>query len=96
MISTRILDYTGQFKRDYKREKKGRHRATLDTNLQAVLSMLLADLPLRPRHRDHALSGNWKDCRDCHIKPDLVLIYQKPDPGTLRLVRLGSHPELGL
>jgi len=29
-----------------------------------------------PRHRDHAMIGNWQDCRDCHIKPDLVLIYQ--------------------
>ena len=92
----RIADYTNQFKRDYKREKRGRHRATLDADLAAVLSALLADIPLAPRRRDHALTGNWKDCRDCHIKPDLALIYQKPDPGTLRLVRLGSHSELGL
>ena len=48
-------------------------------------------------HHDHALSGEWKDCRDCHVKPDRpVLIYQKPDADTLRLVRLGSHSELGL
>ena len=33
--------------------------------------------------------------RDCHVKPDLVLIYEKPDDDTLRLVRLGSHSELG-
>ena len=45
---------------------------------------------------DHGLSGEWSDHRDCHVKPDLVLIYQKPDAGTLRLVRLGSHSELGL
>ena len=45
---------------------------------------------------DHALTGDWKDYRDCHVKPDLVLIYQKPDSATLRLVRLGSHSELGL
>ncbi|BAJ83029.1 putative toxin (plasmid) [Acidiphilium multivorum AIU301] len=92
----RTPDYTGQFKRDYKREKKGRHRATLDADLHAVLSALLADLPLEPRHRDHALSGDWKDHRDCHVRPDLVLIYQLPDAGTLRLVRLGSHSELDL
>jgi len=42
------------------------------------------------------LTGNWKDHRDCHVKPDLVLIYQKPDADTLRLVRFGSHSELGL
>ena len=41
------------------------------------------------------LSGEWSGFRDCHIKPDLVLIYEKPDTDTLRLVRLGSHSELG-
>jgi mRNA interferase YafQ len=92
----RTIETFGQFKRDYKREKKGQHRATLDTNLLAVMSALLADLPLQPRHRDHALTGIWKDYRDCHVKPDLVLIYGKPDAGTLQLVRLGSHSELGL
>ncbi len=92
----RTIDYTGQFKRDYKREKKGRHRDSLDQALQLLLSALMVDQALEPQHRDHALSGNWKDHRDCHIKPDLVLIYQKPDAFTLRLVRLGSHSELGL
>ena len=92
----RTLDYTAQFKRDYKREKKGRHRVTIDDDLHAVLFLLLTDTLPEPHHRDHALSGDWKDHRDCHIKPDLVLIYQKPDSDTLRLVRLGSHSELGL
>lgn len=92
----RTLDYINQFRRDYKREQKARHRATLDAELRAVLSALLADQLLEPKHRDHAMIGGWKDHRDCHIKPDLVLIYQKPNADTLRLVRLGSHSELGL
>ncbi len=92
----RTPDYTGQFRRDYKRETKGQHRATLEADLHAVLSALLADRSLEPRHRDHALTGDWKDHWDCHVKPDLVLIYQKPDADVLRLVRLGSHSELGL
>jgi len=92
----RTPDFTNQFKRDYKREQRGLHGATLDANLKVVLSALLSDLPLEPRHRDHALTGNWKDHRDCHIKPDLVMIYQKLGAETLRLVRLGSHSELGL
>ncbi|MDR2207396.1 MAG: type II toxin-antitoxin system YafQ family toxin [Azoarcus sp.] len=92
----RTIERFGQFKRDYKREKKGQHRATLDADVHAVLSALQADLPLEPRHCDHALTGDWKDHRDCHIKPDLVLIYRKPDDNTLQLVRLGSHSELGL
>jgi addiction module RelE/StbE family toxin len=41
-------------------------------------------------------TGDWKDHRDCHIKPDLLLIYRKPDTRVLQLVRLGSHSELGL
>jgi mRNA interferase YafQ len=46
--------------------------------------------------RPRANTGNWKDHWDCHIKPDLVLIYQTPDENTLQLVRLGSHVALGL
>lgn len=92
----RRIEPTGQFRRDYKREAKGLHRATLDADLQPVFQALANDQPLEPWHRDHALTGDWKDHRDCHIKPDLVLIYRKPDAETLQLVRLGSHSELGL
>lgn len=92
----RTIERTGQFRRDYKREAKGQYRATLDAELVPVLTALAEDRPLEPRHRDHALTGDWNDHRDCHVKPDLVLIYQKPDATTLRLVRLGSHSELGL
>ena len=92
----RAIEPTNQFKRDYKREKKSQHRATLDAELSLVLNALAIDQPLDPHHRDHALTGDWKDHRDCHVKPDLVLVYQKPDGITLRLVRLGSHSELGL
>ena len=92
----RKIDPTGQFRRDYKREAKGQHRATLDADLVLVLEALARDQPLEPRHRDHALTGEWKDHRDCHVKPDLVLIYRNPDAATLQLVRLGSHSELRL
>lgn len=91
----RTIERTGQFKRDYKREKKGQHRATIETDLISILPSLATDQLLDAHHRDHALTGDWKDHRDCHVKPDLVLIYQKPDDATLRLVRLGSHAELG-
>lgn len=92
----REIERTGRFKRDYRREAKGRHRATLDEGLVAVLRMLVADTPLPERYRDHALAGDWSGYRDCHVKPDLVLIYEKPDDATLRLIRLGSHSELGV
>ena len=91
----REIDRTTQFKRDFRREAKGRHRAPLDASLAAVLAPLLNDVALAARCRDHALTGEWSGYRDCHVKPDLLLIYEKPDDDTLRLVRLGSHSELG-
>jgi mRNA interferase YafQ len=92
----RTIERTGQFKRDYKREAKGPHREILQEELTSLLAILAEDRPLPMNYRDHALTGDWKDHRDCHIKPDLVLIYQKPDDTVLKLVRLGSHSELGL
>ena len=59
-----------------------------------VLLALASDAPLDSKHRDHVLSGGWSGYRDCHVKPDLVLIYAKPDDLTLRLARLGSHSEV--
>lgn len=92
----RTIERTHQFKRDYRRESRARYRADLQERLAAIVLALATDTPLEPFHRDHALGGPWIDFRDCHIRPDLVLIYQKPDARTLRLVRLGSHSELGL
>jgi len=73
---------------------RGVYGAKLDDALLEVVKLLADDKPLAPRNYDHPLSGNWKDHRDCHIKPNLVLIYRKPDTATLELVRLGSHSEL--
>jgi len=92
----REIKQFGQFKRDLARESRGRHRVSLEATLLPIIEALSKDEPLEPRHRDHALTGSLKDYRDCHIKPDLVLIYGKPDPDTLQLVRLGSHAELDL
>ena len=92
----RTIRRTGTFKRDYKRVKKGRRGNTLDTELSKVLAMLVADEPLPERCHDHSLVGEWKDHRDCHIRPDLVLIYRKSEAENLDLVRLGSHSELGI
>ena len=92
----RRIENTSRFKRDFKREAKGLHRKTLDGEFIEVIQALANDVPLEEKYRDHSLTGEWKDCRDCHVKPDLVLIYRKPDIRVLQLVRLGSHSELGL
>jgi mRNA interferase YafQ len=95
----RTIEYTNAFKRDYKREKSGKsrhHAQKLDRELTEVLALLAADAALPRHYADHPLTGDWKDFRDCHIRPDLVLIYRKPDAESLELVRLGSHSELGL
>ena len=91
----REVKYTTRFQRDYKREKSGRHGRKLDALLTEVVTLLAADTPLPRRNVDHPLAGEWKDFRDCHIRPDLILIYRKPDDESLELVRLGSHSELG-
>ena len=92
----RTVKHTSRFRRDYKREKSGRHGKRLDAELLEAVTMLAKDEPLPRQYFDHALSGEWNDHRDCHIKPDLILIYRKPDDASLELVRLGSHSELGL
>jgi mRNA interferase YafQ len=92
----RTVKYTNRFKRDYRREKSGRHGKKLDNILMEVVDMLAADKALPRRNFDHLLSGEWSDHRDCHIRPDLVLIYRMPDDTSLELVRLGSHSELDL
>ncbi len=60
------------------------------------MRLLANDERLPRRYFDHVLSGEWEDFRDCHIKPDLILIYRKMGLEDLELVRLGSHSELGV
>ncbi len=92
----RTIRRTGQFKKDFKREMKGQHRKTLESALIEVVALLADDATLDAKYIDHALTGQWADHRDCHVKPDLVLIYRKSDPDSLDLVRIGSHSELGI
>jgi mRNA interferase YafQ len=92
----RTIKQSGQFKRDIKREAKGVHRQALQNDFVGIITALANDQTLAEKYRDHALTGEWKDHRDCHVKPDLVLIYRKPNTAELQLVRLGLHSELGL
>jgi mRNA interferase YafQ len=90
-----MIERSTAFKRDYKRIKATpRYRKNLDLLLSDVLKLLLTDKALPEKNLDHSLSGEWHGYRECHIKPDLLLVYVKPDQFTLRLARLGSHSEL--
>jgi mRNA interferase YafQ len=88
---TRNIEATTRFKKDYKRELKTNPGLSEDVN--AIIELLAADAKLPDRLSDHPLQGDWKGFRDCHIKPDLVMIYGK-SKGVLSLARLGSHSEL--
>jgi len=90
----RRIEHTKAFRRDWKRESAGVHGRRLGALLQEVVTLLAIDQPLPVAAHDHQLAGEWKDHRDCHLRPDLLLIYRKPDASTLQLVRLGSHSEL--
>jgi mRNA interferase YafQ len=70
----RTIKQTGKLKRDLKREAKGPHRKALQGEFAAIVESLASDKALDPKYCDHSLSGDWIDHRDCHIKPDLVLI----------------------
>jgi mRNA interferase YafQ len=91
----RTIERSSAFKRDFKRVKAApRHRNDLDSLVATTVARLAADQVLPSKNRDHGLSGKWAGYRECHLKPDLLLIYSKPGTDTLRLVRLGSHSEL--
>lgn len=82
---------TSQFKQDLKKVK---HSGRYDVgDLLAIVELLARDQPLAEKHKDHPLHGNWKNHKECHIKPDWLLIYQQL-PDKLILVRTGSHSEL--
>ena len=84
------LSQTTQFSKDVKRMKK---RGKDLNKLKVIVEKLAKGTPLEPRHRDHPLTGNWKNSRDCHIEPDWVLIYTS-DKQSLRLERTGTHSDL--
>ena len=88
------IEFTGQFKRDYKLAIK---RGFDIGALTEVVSMLSNEQPLPEKYKDHFLenSRNYKNMRECHIKPDWLLIYKKyNDRLVLELIRTGTHSDL--
>ncbi|MBQ2281964.1 MAG: type II toxin-antitoxin system YafQ family toxin [Kiritimatiellae bacterium] len=86
------IKFTTRFKKDYKIAQK----RNLDINLLHELILLLASgNPLPERYKDHALTGNYQGARECHIKPDWLLIYNiYEDILVLELMRTGTHSDL--
>ena len=83
--------YTSAFRKDYKRiTKRG---LNLDL-LKEVINMLAEDKPLPQKYRDHDLTGNYIGWRECHIRPDWLLVYRKAGTTDLYLERTGSHSDL--
>lgn len=85
------LEYAAQFKKDFKKVIKKPIPYVIEVG--DVISKLQRGETLEEKYVDHALSGNWTGFRDCHIRPDLVLIYRIHN-NTLQLARIGSHSEL--
>ena len=90
----RAISPSTQFKRDFKQECKRRGRFSLDALMVPVLDLLCQDQPLPARMRDHALTRPLAGNRECHLQPDLLLIYFKQGDDELVLIRLGSHSEM--
>lgn len=90
----RSIKQAAAFKRDLKRESKGKYRLVLKGEFEDIVVTLALDKPLAAKYRDHALIGNWAGCGECHVRGDLLLVYLKTDDNVLHLLRLGSHSEL--
>ena len=86
------IKYQAAFKKDYKRIVKRGYDMRL---VEKVIELLANQKPLPEKNRDHQLSGDYAGCRECHITPDWLLIYEVADEELiLYLTRTGSHSDL--
>jgi len=92
-MTKREVRRSAQFRKDVRlAHKQGKDISLLDE----LIVRLANDEPLSEKHRDHALSGNWKGHRECHVSPDWLLVYKKTSDGglLLSLIRVASHSDL--
>lgn len=86
------VKFTNQFKKDIKLAKK---QGKSLSKMYDVIEKLANGESLEEKYRDHSLTGNYKGCRECHIEPDWLLVYEIiNDVLVLMLYRVGSHSEL--
>lgn len=87
------IRFQKQFKKDYKRAL--RHSGNTEEQFKTVLDYLVRQEPLPLKYRDHPLTGDYSGFRECHIRPDWLLIYKiEEEILTLTLTHTGSHSEL--
>ena len=79
-----------QFKKDYKLAK---NRGKSMKKLIDIMDKLVKEEPLEQKHRDHNLTGNYVGCRECHVEPDWLLIYNTTDID-IYFIRTGTHSDL--
>lgn len=83
---------TKRFRKDLIRAEKRGYNLTL---LSTVIKTLAQGEPLNAKHKDHVLLGDYAGCRECHITPDWLLIYEiYEDELILYLTRTGTHSDL--
>ena len=87
----KIIKYSGQFKKDFKRYHKDRAKVE---KLLEVIRMLENEIELPAQYRLHKLKGDYKDCWECHVDGDYLLIWTDETAQIIRVLRLGSHSEL--
>ena len=90
----RSIEFTHLYLKDLRLARK---RGLPESELNTIIEKLAKDKLLEPKHKDHPLKGKYFGFRECHIRPDWLLIYKKEDTGNfslLYLMRTGSHSDL--
>jgi len=86
------LSYTNQYLKDLELMKR---RKLPKSELDEVIKLLIEQKPLLPKHKDHPLKGNFVGYRECHIRPNWLLMYKIDEQVlTLVLIRTGTHSDL--
>ncbi len=87
-----LIERTTRFKREYRLAKR---RGQNIDRLHSVIFSLANGEELSPEYKDHALAGEYMGCRECHIAPDWLLVYQIVEKElVLILTRTGTHSDL--
>jgi mRNA interferase YafQ len=89
-----IIKLDKKFKKDIQRDKKsGRFNEDDFIELKQVMTTLIDEIELDEKYLDHKLIGNFKGFRECHLKPDWLLLY-KVDTQNIKFARLGTHQQI--